>query len=55
VEKVPVADYKLPMCIIKVIKLGKDVSILGYESPIYVLENTIQLSEKKKHLELIVN
>ncbi|KAL9550256.1 hypothetical protein PS6_005638 [Mucor atramentarius] len=47
VEEVPVADYELPLGKAEVIKKGKDVTIVGYGSQIYTLENAIQLAEKK--------
>ncbi|KAI8969935.1 thiamine diphosphate-binding protein [Mycotypha africana] len=47
VEEVPVADYELPLGKAEVIKKGTDVTIVGYGSQIYTLENAIQLAEKK--------
>ncbi|KAI8973904.1 thiamine diphosphate-binding protein [Pilobolus umbonatus] len=47
VEEVPVADYELPLGKAEVIKKGSDVTIVGYGSQIYTLENAIQLAEKK--------
>lgn len=46
-EEVPVADYELPLGKAEVIKKGKDVTVIGYGSQIYTLENAIQLAEKK--------
>ncbi|KAL1927202.1 hypothetical protein VTP01DRAFT_5165 [Rhizomucor pusillus] len=47
VEQVPVGDYELPLGKAEVLKRGKDVTIVGYGSQIYTLENAIQLAEKK--------
>ncbi|KAI8058908.1 thiamine diphosphate-binding protein [Gilbertella persicaria] len=47
VEEVPVGDYELPLGKAEVIKKGTDVTVIGYGSQIYTLENAIQLAEKK--------
>ncbi|KAI8092714.1 thiamine diphosphate-binding protein [Halteromyces radiatus] len=47
VEEVPVEDYELPLGKAEILKKGTDVTVLGYGSQIYALENAIQLAEKK--------
>ncbi|KAI8912777.1 thiamine diphosphate-binding protein [Gorgonomyces haynaldii] len=47
VEQVPVEDYELPIGKAEVLKEGKDVTVLGWGSQIYVLENAIQMAEKQ--------
>lgn len=47
VEQVPVSDYTLPLGKAEVLKEGKDVTVVGYGSQIYVLENAIALAEKQ--------
>ncbi|CAO3589341.1 unnamed protein product [Absidia cylindrospora] len=47
VEEVPVEDYELPLGKAEVLKRGTDVTVVGYGSQIYALENAIQLAEKK--------
>ncbi|ORX60505.1 Thiamin diphosphate-binding protein [Hesseltinella vesiculosa] len=47
VEEVPVEDYELPLGKAEVLKKGTDVTVVGYGSQMYVLENAIQLAEKK--------
>ncbi|KAI8328488.1 thiamine diphosphate-binding protein [Chlamydoabsidia padenii] len=47
VEQVPVEDYELPLGKAEVVKKGTDVTVVGYGSQIYALENAIQLAEKK--------
>ncbi|EIE84947.1 hypothetical protein G6F46_010718 [Rhizopus delemar] len=47
VEEVPVGDYELPLGKAEVLKKGKDVTVVGYGSQIYALENAIQLAEKR--------
>ncbi|CAG8453454.1 4884_t:CDS:2, partial [Acaulospora morrowiae] len=46
VEQVPVGDYELPLGKAEILKSGKDVTVVGYGSQIYVLENAIQMAEK---------
>lgn len=46
-EEVPVGDYELPLGKAEVLKKGKDVTVVGYGSQIYALENAIQLAEKR--------
>ena len=46
VEQVPVVDYELPLDKAEILKPGKNVTVVGYGSLIYVLENSIQLAEK---------
>lgn len=40
-------DYELPIGKAEVLKKGTDVTVVGYGSQIYALENAIQLAEKK--------
>ncbi|KAI9204791.1 thiamine diphosphate-binding protein [Polychytrium aggregatum] len=47
VEQVPVDDYVLPLGKAEVLKEGKDVTIVGWGSQLYVLENAIALAEKQ--------
>ncbi|KAI7866715.1 thiamine diphosphate-binding protein [Spinellus fusiger] len=47
VEEVPVGDYVLPLGKAEVLKQGTDVTVVGYGSQIYTLENAIQLAEKR--------
>lgn len=47
VEEVPVGDYELPLGKAEILKKGTDVTIVGYGSQIYALENAIQLAEKR--------
>lgn len=47
VEEVPVGDYELPLGKAEILKRGNDVTVVGYGSQIYALENAIQLAEKK--------
>jgi 2-oxoisovalerate dehydrogenase E1 component beta subunit len=47
VEHVPVGDYELPLGKAEILKPGKDVTILGWGSQIYALENAIQIAEEK--------
>lgn len=45
VEQVPVDDYVLPLGKAEVIKEGKDITVVGWGSQLYVLENAINLFE----------
>ncbi|CAG8433406.1 8120_t:CDS:2 [Ambispora gerdemannii] len=47
VERVPIGDYELPIGKAEILKPGKDVTVVGYGSQIYILENAIQMAEKK--------
>ncbi|KAI9096968.1 thiamine diphosphate-binding protein [Phlyctochytrium arcticum] len=47
VEQVPVDDYTLPLGKAEILKEGSDVTVVGYGSQIYVLENAIKLVEKE--------
>ncbi|CAG8471550.1 43_t:CDS:2 [Diversispora eburnea] len=47
VEYVPMGDYELPLGKAEILKSGKDVTVVGYGSQIYVLENAIRMAEKK--------
>ncbi|KAI0225344.1 hypothetical protein L0F63_002245 [Massospora cicadina] len=47
VEHVPVGDYELPLGKAEILKRGKDVTVLGWGSQIYALENAIQKAESK--------
>ncbi|KAI8805497.1 thiamine diphosphate-binding protein [Cladochytrium replicatum] len=46
VEQVPMADYTLPLGKAEVLKEGKDVTIVGWGSQLYVLETAIAMAEK---------
>ncbi|KAI8575986.1 hypothetical protein K450DRAFT_258826 [Umbelopsis ramanniana AG] len=46
VEEVPVSDYELPLGKAEVLKRGNNVTVVGYGTQIYKLENAIQLAEK---------
>ncbi|KAJ2080012.1 2-oxoisovalerate dehydrogenase subunit beta 2, mitochondrial [Coemansia sp. RSA 988] len=46
VEQVPVDDYILPLSNAEILKQGKDVTVVGYGSQIYALENAIQMIER---------
>ncbi|RIB00678.1 thiamine diphosphate-binding protein [Gigaspora rosea] len=46
VEQVPIDDYELPLSKAEILKTGKDVTIVGYGSQIYILEKAIQIAEK---------
>ncbi|CAG8669933.1 13888_t:CDS:10, partial [Funneliformis caledonium] len=46
IEQVPVVDYELPLGKAEILKSGKDVTVVGYGSIIYILENSIRLAEK---------
>jgi len=46
VEQVPVNDYELPLSKAEILKSGTDITIVGWGTQIYVLENAIQLVEK---------
>ncbi|KAJ1569836.1 hypothetical protein HK096_000636 [Nowakowskiella sp. JEL0078] len=46
VEHVPVDDFTLPLGKAEILKKGNDVTIVGYGSQIYVLENAIVMAEK---------
>ncbi|KAI9295597.1 hypothetical protein K502DRAFT_324262 [Neoconidiobolus thromboides FSU 785] len=47
VEHVPIGDYELPLGKAEILKEGKDVTVLGWGSQIYALENAIQMAEEK--------
>ncbi|TPX71106.1 hypothetical protein SpCBS45565_g01263 [Spizellomyces sp. 'palustris'] len=47
VEQVPVDDYTLPIGKAEVLKQGKDVTVVGWGSQIYVLETAIAMIEKE--------
>ncbi|KND00478.1 uncharacterized protein SPPG_04794 [Spizellomyces punctatus DAOM BR117] len=47
VEQVPVDDYTLPIGKAEVMKQGKDVTVVGWGSQIYVLETAIAMIEKE--------
>ncbi|KAJ1724722.1 hypothetical protein LPJ61_005706 [Coemansia biformis] len=46
VEQVPVADYVLPLGRAEILRPGKDITVVGYGSQIYALENAIQMVER---------
>ena len=43
----PTADYVLPLSKAEVLKEGKDVTVVGYGSMIYHIENAVKLLEKE--------
>ncbi|KAJ1917133.1 hypothetical protein H4219_003394 [Mycoemilia scoparia] len=45
-EQVPVDDYTLPLSKAEVLQAGKDITIVGYGSQIYVLESAIKMIER---------
>ncbi|OZJ03408.1 hypothetical protein BZG36_03596 [Bifiguratus adelaidae] len=47
VEQVPIGDYELPLGKAEVLKPGKDVTVIGWGSQIYALENAINMAESK--------
>ncbi|RKP12365.1 thiamine diphosphate-binding protein [Piptocephalis cylindrospora] len=47
VEHVPIPDYELPLGKAEILKPGKDITVVGWGSQIYALENAIQLAEKR--------
>ncbi|ORX75583.1 Thiamin diphosphate-binding protein [Basidiobolus meristosporus CBS 931.73] len=47
VEQVPVDDYELPLGKAEVLKPGKDVTVVGWGSQIYTLENAIHMAEQQ--------
>ncbi|KAI9189912.1 hypothetical protein H9P43_001345 [Blastocladiella emersonii ATCC 22665] len=47
VEQVPTGDYELPIGQAEVLKEGKDVTVVGWGSQLYVLENAIQMAEQR--------
>ncbi|TPX37864.1 hypothetical protein SeLEV6574_g07843 [Synchytrium endobioticum] len=47
VEQVPVADYELPLGKAELLKEGKDVTVLGWGSQMYVLETAINQVERE--------
>ncbi|KAF9315950.1 hypothetical protein BGZ91_005653 [Linnemannia elongata] len=47
VEMVPVGDYELPLGKAEVLTQGTDLTIVGWGAQLYVLENAIQLAQKK--------
>ncbi|KAJ2629411.1 hypothetical protein H4R22_003331, partial [Coemansia sp. RSA 1290] len=46
VEQVPVDDYMLPLSQAEILKPGSDVTVVGYGSQMYALENAIQMVER---------
>lgn len=46
VEEVPVSDYELPLGKAEVLKRGNNVTVVGYGTQIYKLENAIQMAER---------
>ncbi|KAJ2845946.1 ATP-dependent RNA helicase mtr4, partial [Coemansia brasiliensis] len=46
VEQVPADDYMLPLSQAEILKPGSDVTVVGYGSQIYALENAIQMAER---------
>ncbi|KAL7754110.1 hypothetical protein RI367_000090 [Sorochytrium milnesiophthora] len=47
VEQVPTADYELPLGKAEVLKEGSDVTIVGWGTQLYTLENAIQMAEDR--------
>lgn len=47
VEYVPVDDYELPLGKAEILKPGKDITVVGWGSQIYALENAISMAEKQ--------
>ncbi|KAG0298848.1 hypothetical protein BGZ97_003955, partial [Linnemannia gamsii] len=47
VEMVPVGDYELPLGKAEVLTQGTDLTIVGWGAQLYVLENAIQIAQKK--------
>ncbi|ORZ33944.1 Thiamin diphosphate-binding protein [Catenaria anguillulae PL171] len=47
VEQVPTGDYELPIGKAEVLKEGSDVTVVGWGSQLYVLENAIQMAEQR--------
>ncbi|TPX32919.1 hypothetical protein SmJEL517_g04102 [Synchytrium microbalum] len=47
VEQVPVGDYVLPLGKAEVLQDGKDITLVGWGSQLYVLENAIKQAEKE--------
>lgn len=48
VEQVPTEDYVLPLGKAEVVKEGKDVTVVGYGSQIYALEDAIRMVERDR-------
>ncbi|KAJ1646972.1 hypothetical protein LPJ64_001593 [Coemansia asiatica] len=46
VEQVPIDDFELPLSKAEILKPGSDVTVVGYGSQIYALENAIQMIER---------
>jgi 2-oxoisovalerate dehydrogenase E1 component beta subunit len=46
VEETPTADYVLPLGKAEILRPGTDLTVVGYGSQIYVLENAIRMLEK---------
>jgi 2-oxoisovalerate dehydrogenase E1 component beta subunit len=46
IEQVPLDDYEIPLGKAQVLKQGTDVTVVGYGSQIYVLENAIRMAEQ---------
>ncbi|KAJ2826189.1 hypothetical protein IWW50_002494 [Coemansia erecta] len=46
VEQVPIDDFMLPLSQAEILKPGKDVTVVGYGSQLYALENAIQMIER---------
>ncbi|PVU97164.1 hypothetical protein BB561_000717 [Smittium simulii] len=46
VEQVPEADFSLPLSKAQILKPGTDITIVGYGSQIYTLENAITMVER---------
>ncbi|OMJ10161.1 2-oxoisovalerate dehydrogenase subunit beta, mitochondrial [Smittium culicis] len=46
VEMVPECDYTIPLGKAEILKVGSNITVVGYGSQLYVLENAIQLIER---------
>lgn len=46
-EQVPVEDYELPLGKAEILQTGKDLSVVGWGSQLYILESAIKMVENK--------
>ncbi|KAJ1928959.1 hypothetical protein IWQ60_001600 [Tieghemiomyces parasiticus] len=46
VERIPEGDYELPLGKAEVVKEGKDITLLGWGTQLYVLEDAIRMAER---------
>jgi 2-oxoisovalerate dehydrogenase E1 component beta subunit len=47
VEQVPVEDFELPLSKAELLETGKDLTIVGWGSQLYVLETAIKMAKKQ--------